>query len=102
MQRDQDEVILNSFVAQRLKQHRERRNMTREMLARRLYVEVTAIERAEAGEARLDALYLYEACQLLGVSLRTFFEGYDVFREETIRKPAAHAPAAESSLAGAS
>ncbi len=102
MQRDLDELILNSFVAQRLKQHRERRNMTREMLARRLYVEVAAIERAEAGEARLDALYLYEACQLLGVSLRTFFEGYEVFRDETISKPAGQEPAAESSQAGAS
>ena len=82
MESDRDDLILNSFVAQRLKQHRERRDVTRENLARHLHLRVDVIERAESGVERLGALQLYEACQVLGVTLRSFFEGYDLFQQE--------------------
>lgn len=80
MEIDRDDLILNSFVAQRLRHHRENKNMTRENLARHLCIEVGVLERAESGEERLGALQLYEVCQVLDVTLRSFFDGYELFR----------------------
>lgn len=94
MEIDRDDLILNSFVAQRLRQHRESKDMTREYLARHLCIEVSVLERAEAGEERLGALQLYEVCQVLDVTLRSFFDGYEVFRESN---QAGGRPSAKSS-----
>ncbi len=80
MESDREDLILNNFVAQRLRLHRERNEVTRERLAGNLSLEVGVIERAETGEQRLGALQLNEACQVLGVTLRSFFDGYDLFR----------------------
>ncbi len=84
MESDRDDLILNRFVAQRLRHHRECKDITRENLARHLCIEVGVIERAESGEERLGALQLYEVCQVLDVTLRSFFEGYELFREENL------------------
>ncbi|WP_282607889.1 helix-turn-helix domain-containing protein [Pelagibius sp. Alg239-R121] len=83
MKNEFNNQVLNNFVAQRLRQHRERTDVTRENLARHLRLTVDVIERAEAGLVRLEALQLFEACQVFGVSLRSFFEGYNEFQQHT-------------------
>ena len=82
MENQRKEALLNLFIAQRLRQHRERKGLTQIGLAQQLDLSVAAIRNAELGLERLSATDLYLACQSLGISLRSFFRDYDQFEQE--------------------
>lgn len=81
---EREEAILNRYVAAQLKQQRELRGISQSNLARLLGVNILVIQNAEAGVERIAAHSLFEACQVFGISLRSFFRDYtDALKAET-------------------
>lgn len=74
---------VDAFVGQRLKEQRERNNITAEELAEALSLPAQKLKQIESGKESIGALSLYEAAQVVGVPVTFFFEGYN---EETIAK----------------
>ena len=90
---EREEAILNQYVAEQLKQQRELRGISQSNLARLLGVNIIVIQKAEAGVERIAAHSLYEACQVFGISLRSFFRDYtDALKAETPPDQHRHAP----------
>ncbi len=73
MEHEKDDIVLNRYVGRHLKQHRERMGLTQDRLARQLGISVQDFQNAELGLDRLPAVMLYEACEVFGISLRSFF-----------------------------
>ena len=70
---------LDHLIGQKLGEQRARKNISRDELARALRLSTETIRLVEAGEAPLGALSLYEACEILEVSMMYFFQdGKDV------------------------
>lgn len=82
MDSTQKNKILNQFVARRLIQYRIHQGMSQERLAKHLSLSLEQIQRVESGTLHLEAIRLYEACQLFGTSLAAFFKCYKGFEEQ--------------------
>lgn len=87
---ERDEDFLTQFVAKQLKLQRERKDITQDQLARLLGVNILVIQNAEMGVERIEARSLHEACQVFGVSLRSFFRNYaeELAAERSVGSPA--------------
>ena len=82
MDSTQKNKILNQFVARRLIQFRIHHGISQERLAKHLGLSAEQIQSVENGSRPLEAIRLYEACQVFGTSLAAFFKCYRGFEEQ--------------------
>ena len=82
MDTTQKNKILNQFVARRLTQYRIHHGISQERLAKHLGLTTGQIQSVENGSLHLEAVRLYEACQIFGTSLAAFFKCYKGFEEQ--------------------
>lgn len=72
---------IDIYVGKRLKSLRKIANLTQNDLAREMGITFQQVQKYEIGHNRLSASRLWDASQILGVNVNTFFVGMD---EETL------------------
>jgi transcriptional regulator with XRE-family HTH domain len=68
---------LNTFISKRLKELREKQQLTQSQVAQKLNIESSTYQKMEKGISQSWNLYLDSILELYNIDIKDFFEGFD-------------------------